>query len=97
MMVAAGYQPYNPPWDERHVIEALQRMAHTLGRAPLKEECYASPDGYPSASTIKRRFGSFTPASALRASNRLGAAAIALHEWPERWGDAQATRLHCMP
>jgi hypothetical protein len=35
-------------------------MAHALGRAPLKEECDESPDGYPSASTIKRRFGSFT-------------------------------------
>jgi Homing endonuclease associated repeat len=60
MMAVAGYPPYNPPWDHQHVIEALQRMAHALGRAPLKEECDASPDGYPSASTIKRRFGSFT-------------------------------------
>jgi hypothetical protein len=35
-------------------------MARELGRAPTKEECEDSPDGYPSASTIKRRFGSFT-------------------------------------
>jgi hypothetical protein len=34
-------------------------MAHALGRAPLKEECDESPDGYPSASTLRRRFGSF--------------------------------------
>ena len=38
------------------VIEALQRMANTLGRTPVKEEY----DGYPSASTVRRRFGSFT-------------------------------------
>jgi hypothetical protein len=60
MMQAAGYPPYNPPWDHQHVIEALQRMANALGRAPLKEECDESPDGYPSASTIRRRFGTFT-------------------------------------
>ncbi len=60
MMTAAGYLPYNPPWDPEQVIEAIQRMADELGRAPLKEECDASPDGYPSASTIRRRFGSFT-------------------------------------
>lgn len=60
MMLAAGYQPYNPPWNHQQVIEALQRMARELGRTPTKEECDASPDGYPSASTIKRRFGSFT-------------------------------------
>jgi hypothetical protein len=51
---------YHPPWDHQQVIEALQRMAHALGRTPLKEECDASPDGYPSASTIRRRFGTFT-------------------------------------
>lgn len=60
MMLAAGYAPYNPPWDRQQVIEALQRMARELGRTPTKEECDTSPDGYPSASTIKRRFGSFT-------------------------------------
>lgn len=42
------------------MVEAIQRMASELGRAPLKGECDASPDGYPSASTIRRRFGSFT-------------------------------------
>jgi hypothetical protein len=60
MMAIAGYPPYNPPWNPKQVIEAIQRMAGELGRAPLKEECDASPDGYPSASTIKRRFGSFS-------------------------------------
>ncbi len=60
MMAAAGYPPYNPPWSPQQVIDALQRMARELGRAPTKEECDDSPDGYPSASTIKRRFGSFT-------------------------------------
>ncbi len=37
-------------WDREQVIEALQRFARELGRAPTKEECDASPDGYPSAS-----------------------------------------------
>ncbi len=60
MMSAAGYPPYNPPWDRQRVIEALRDLARELGRAPTKEECDASPDGYPSASTVKRRFGSFT-------------------------------------
>lgn len=60
MMLAAGHPPYNPPWESQQVIEALQRMARQLGRAPTKEECDDSPDGYPSASTVKRRFGSFS-------------------------------------
>ncbi len=60
MMAAAGYPSYNPPWGHEEVIEALQRMARALGRAPLKEECDESPDGYPSASTVRRRFGTFT-------------------------------------
>jgi hypothetical protein len=62
MMVAAGYPPYNARWDRQQVIDALRRMAGELGRAPTKEECDDSPDGYPSASTVKRRFGSFTAA-----------------------------------
>lgn len=60
MMVAAGYPPYNSPWEPQQVIDALQRLARQLGRAPTKEECDESPDGYPSASTVKRRFGTFT-------------------------------------
>ncbi len=60
MMLAAGHPPYNPTWDGEQVISALQHMARQLGRAPTKEECEESPDGYPSASTVKRRFGSFT-------------------------------------
>lgn len=60
MMLAAGYPPYHPTWDCEQVISALQRMARQLGRAPTKEECDESPDGYPSASTVKRRFGSFS-------------------------------------
>ncbi len=60
MMLAAGHPPYHPKWDREQVIDALQRMAGELGRAPTKEECDESPDGYPSASTVKRRFGSFT-------------------------------------
>jgi hypothetical protein len=60
LMVAAGYPPHNAPWDRRQVIDALQRMARELGRAPTKEECEDSADGYPSAATVKRRFGSFS-------------------------------------
>lgn len=60
MLVAAGYPPNKAPWDEQDVIDALRRMARELGRAPTKEECDNSADGYPSASTVKRRFGSFT-------------------------------------
>lgn len=60
MMSHAGHPPYNPPWSREQVIEALQRFARELGRAPTKEECDASPDGFPSASTVKRRFGCFT-------------------------------------
>jgi Homing endonuclease associated repeat len=66
MTAVAGYPPYNPPWEPGQVIEAIQRMAGELGRAPLKEECDASPDGYPSASTTRRRFGSF--AAGIRAA-----------------------------
>jgi hypothetical protein len=60
MMLAAGYRPYHQSWDHQQVIDALRRMARERGRVPTKEECDASPDGYPSASTVKRRFGSFT-------------------------------------
>ncbi len=60
MILIAGYPPYNLPWSRDEVIDALPGMAHELGRAPTKEECDESPDGCPSASTVKRRFGSFT-------------------------------------
>ena len=37
MMAAAGYPPYNPPWGPEQVIDAMQRMAHELGRAPSRK------------------------------------------------------------
>lgn len=57
---ALGRPPYNPPWRDEEIIEALRRIARGLGRSPTKEELEANAStlGWPSAATVRRRFGS---------------------------------------
>lgn len=79
MLVEAGADAYNLPWAKEDVIDALQAFAERHGRAPSKTELERPPAGYPSAPTVRRRFGSFT--AGLRAA---GLEPVGARRWSDR-------------
>ena len=60
MLHAADVVPNHPSWTDAEILAALRRYRDEFARAPAKQDLDWPPQGYPSARTVRRHFGSFT-------------------------------------
>lgn len=60
MLAAAGVGVNHPSWTDEEILAALRAYVERFGRVPAKHQLDWPPDGFPSARTVRRHFGTFT-------------------------------------